>query len=125
YVAEALRFDVPPQTERLIEGISGPLVLLHREGRGTHLVIAFDLLQSNWPLRVSFPVFMYNSMQYLALGSDMSVRQSFTPGATPIIPRAALQRAGGDGRLRLVGPEGSRTIDIPPHGDFALPSLDK
>lgn len=125
YVAQAMRLEVPPQTERLIEGIGGPLLLLHREGRATHLVLAFDLFQSNWPLRVSFPVFMYNAMQYLALGSDMSVRQSFTPGATPIIPRAALQRAASQPRLRLIGPDGTRTVDIPPHGDFALPSLDK
>lgn len=126
YVAEALRFDVPLETQRLIEGISGPLVLLHREGRSTHLVIGFDLLQSNWPLRVSFPVFMYNAMQYLALGSDMSVRESFSPGATPMIPRSVVQRIAADRQtVRLVGPSGSREITVPPHGDFALPALNQ
>lgn len=126
YVAEALRFEVPLETQRLIEGIGGPLVMLHREGRATHLVIGFDLLQSNWPLRVSFPVFMYNAMQYLALGSDMSVRESFSPGATPVIPRSIVQRVAADRQtIRLIGPHGSRDLTIPAHGDFALPALNK
>ena len=64
----------------------------------------------------------------MALGSDMDVRQSFSPGATPTIPRANLQRAAGDGaqlkRVRLNGPARSRDVDVPEAGDFALPPLD-
>ena len=43
----------PGETEVLVEGFKGPLVLLHREGRSTHLVVTFDVGQSNWPLRWS------------------------------------------------------------------------
>ncbi len=125
YVARAMKLQPAPETETLIEGLQGPLLVLHREGRQTHLVAPFDLLQSNWPLRVSFPIFMQNAMQFLALGSEMSARQSYSPGATPVIPRSALQRVLSDTRptIRLHGPDGSQDITIPATGDFALPAL--
>src|SRR5690606_38309489 len=108
------------------EGLHGPLIVLHREGRATHLIVGFDVLsQSLWPLRVSFPMFMQQAMQYLALGSEMSVREAYQPGATPRIPRPALQRAlAGRKEVRLNGPMGSRRIEVPAAGDFALPALD-
>ncbi|MBA3274052.1 MAG: VWA domain-containing protein [Chthoniobacterales bacterium] len=133
YVAEALKLDVPRESEVLIDGTKGPLVVMHREGPSLHLVFAFDVLQSNLPFMVSFPIVMHNALQYMAIGSDMDVRQAFAPGATPRIPRANLEKvltgaaSGGDNAptLRINGPGGSRDIKIPPSGDFALPALDK
>jgi hypothetical protein len=126
YVAEATRFDVPIESEVLIEGTKGPLAILHREGRSIHLVVTFDPVnKSNWPLRVSFPVFLYNSLQFMALGAEMNVRQSQEPGATPRIPRANLQRVDANLKsIRLDGPGVSRELSIPESGDFALPPLD-
>jgi hypothetical protein len=126
YAAEAIKLDLPLESETLIEGDKGPLVVLHREGRSMHLVVAFDVLQSNWPLRVSFPIFLYNSLQFMALGADMDIRQSLEPGATPRIPRANLQRAEGDLKtIHLSGPGIDRDLPIAPTGDFALPPLDE
>jgi hypothetical protein len=128
YAIEALRLDVPVESEVLMDGVAAPLIVLHREGRSTHLVVAFDLLQSNWPLRVSFPIFMNNALQFLAIGSEMDVRQSYSPGATPRVPRANLERvagAGGSRGIRLHGPMGMRELAIPEAGDFALPPLDR
>jgi uncharacterized protein YegL len=130
YVGEAIKLIVPVETEVLVEGFKGPLILLHREGRSTHLVCTFDLLQSNWPLRLSFPIFMNNALQYLALGTDMDVRESFPPGATPKVPRTSIQKVETDKgskltELRLNGPTGKRTVKIPDTGDLALPALDK
>jgi hypothetical protein len=126
FVAEAMQLSVPLQSDILIEGTAGSLVVLHREGRSTHLVVGFDVLQSNWPLRVSFPVFLHNSLQYIAFGSDLSIRESFRPGATPKIPRPDLEKVlDGAKAIRLVTPSGSRTIPVPAAGDFALPALDR
>ncbi len=80
YAAQALKLDVPLDREVLVDGLKGPLVVLDREDKQTHLIVAFDVLQSNWPLKVSFPVFLDNAMQFLAVGSEMSVRQSYDPG---------------------------------------------
>ena len=130
YVGEAIKLQVPIETETLVEGFKAPLVLLHREGRTTHLVCTFDLLQSNWPLRLSFPIFMHNALQYLALGTDMDVRESFAPGATPKIPRTNLQRIEAEKgaplkELKLDGPMGKKIVKVPDSGDVVLPALDK
>jgi hypothetical protein len=126
YASEAAKLDVPPESEILMDGVKGPLIVLHREGRSMHLVVAFDLMQSNWPLRVSFPIFLHNALQFMALGSDMDVREHFEPGATPRIPRANLQRADATIKsVQLSGPGMSRDLAVPESGDFALPALDR
>ena len=126
YVAEAIKLEgAAEHAEVLLDGLKCPLIVLHREGKGVHLIVAFDLLQSNWPMKVSFPIFLFNSLQFLAVGSSMDVRQSLDPGATPRIPQtAALQ---GIKQVTLKGPPGvaPRTLTVPEAGDFALPPLDR
>ena len=128
YVQTAIKLvGAAENSEVLVDGLKCPLIVLHREGKGVHLIIAFDLLESDWPLKVSFPIFLHNAMQFLAVGSNMDVRQSVEPGATPRIPRGNLLRGGQDVRqVTLHGPAdfGTRTLKVPEAGDFALPPLD-
>ena len=125
YVAQSMKLNVPLDAQTLIDGLKGPLVVLARDGKRTNLVIGFDVLQSNWPFEVSFPIFLHRALQYMAVGSDMDVRQSYAPGASPVIPRANLQRIGPDlHSLQLIGPDRTQTLKIPDTGDFALPPLD-
>ena len=136
-VLQAAKLDVPPDAQVLIDGVKGPLLVLDHEGHSTILAVAFDLLQSDWPTSPSFPVFMYNALQYLAVGTDMGLTQSYEPGATPSIPRANLLQAAHDthaanlnaaGELKsfhINGPGLSREITIPPTGDVAIPALDR
>jgi hypothetical protein len=125
YAAEAIKLELPLEAEVLVEGLKGPMVVLHREGRSMHLVVTFDVMQSNWPLRLSFPMFMHNALQYMALGAEMDVRQSLEPGATPRIPRANIIRDHPDlKKIHLSGPGIERDLTIPETGDFALPPLD-
>jgi len=125
YVAQAMKLNVPPDAQTLIDGLKGPLVVLAHDGKRTNLIVGFDVLQSNWPFEVSFPIFLHRALQYMAVGSDMDVRQSYEPGSSPVIPRANLLRAGADIKtLRLVGPTGTKTLKVPDTGDFALPPLD-
>jgi hypothetical protein len=125
--ADPLKLAVPPEAEVLMEGPGGPLMVLYRDKAATHFVMGFDVIESTWPLKPSFPVFMHNLMQFLAIGSEMDVRPQLEPGATPRIPRAMLQRTLGPKvtSIRLNGPTGSFEVPIPPQGDFALPRLDR
>jgi uncharacterized protein YegL len=127
YVETAMKLIVPPVgVDRLIEGNQGPLVVLEREGRSTNLIIGFDVLQSNWPLKLSFPIYMYQALQYLALGSEMDVHEAYAPGDTPAIPLGDVKRVASDRKeLRLSGPAGVRSVKIPEAGEFALPPLDQ
>jgi hypothetical protein len=126
YAARMLKLDVPAEAQTLVDGMKGPMIVMDHEDHTTNLVVAFDLLDSNWPLKISFPIFLHNSLQYLALGSEMNVRPSYEPGATPRIPRANLDRlAPGLKSIRINGPLGSKEVTIPPTGDFVLPALDR
>lgn len=125
WIAEMGKLQPSLEDQILVDGSICPLIVLHREKRSTHLVIGFDILQSNWPTRVSFPMFMNNAVQFLAIGSDMDVRQSLAAGSTPEISRALLERASVNlQRLKLIGPEGSRELDVPAKGEFALPAME-
>ncbi|HEX4797040.1 MAG TPA: BatA and WFA domain-containing protein [Humisphaera sp.] len=125
YVGSAVKLDVPQESEVIIDGLKGPLLVMSRASKMTHLIAPFDVLDSNWPLQIGFPIFLHNALQYLAVGSDMDVRQSYQPGATPGIPRANLQKLGDVTKITLTNPDGSRrAVAIPESGDFALPPLD-
>jgi hypothetical protein len=125
YAAHLLKLNMPPDAQTLVEGMKGPMIVLDRQERSTRLVV-FDIMDSNWPLKVSFPIFLHNALQYMALGSDMNVRPSYEPGSTPRIPRANLERAGANLKsIRLNGPMGSKVVAVPVTGDFALPALDQ
>ena len=81
YVASAVKLDVPQTAQVLLDGLKCPLLVLQQQGNSTHLICPFDVLQSNWPLKVSFPVFLHNAMQFLARsGSGDELRQSFGAG---------------------------------------------
>ena len=125
FVAEAMQLNIPLDATTLLDGTAGPLIVLHRQGKSTHLALAFDTLQSNWPLRKSFSLFFYYALQYIAVGSDLSVRESFAPGSTPRLPRTNMERAlDGKTSIALIGPNGRQTLAVPKTGDFALPPLD-
>jgi hypothetical protein len=110
----------------LVDGTGGPLVVLHREGRAIHLVVAFDLLESNWPTHPSFPVFLFQTLQFMSLGTDMDVRPSYTPGTALRIPRFNLQKLSPvPETITLEGPMGPQKVKVPPTGDFVLPPLNK
>ena len=127
WVADALKLNVPIEAQVLVDGRQSPLVVFHRQGRHTYMVFSFDVQESGWPRLPSFPVFMTNALQYLALGSDMDLRASYPPGSTPRIPRHSLVQTGVDlKQLKLEDPSGNKvTLTVPPTGDFALPALEK
>ncbi|MEO6435771.1 MAG: hypothetical protein ABIP55_08420 [Tepidisphaeraceae bacterium] len=124
--ADPIKLTLPPEAEVLMEGPDGPLMTLYRDRMSTHFVMAFDIIDSTWPLKPSFPVFMHNMMQFLALGSEMDVRPQFEPGAAPRIQRALIQKsAPGVTKLTLTGPMPPREFPIPPEGDVTLPALNR
>ena len=126
YIAASMKLKPAADAQTLVDGLKGPLIILSHDGKRTNLVIGFDVIYSNWPLKPSFPMFWRRSMQFLALGGDMAVRESFEPGMSVVIPRANLQRAGANLKeLTLIGPEGSQKLAIPPTGDFALPPFSR
>ena len=56
----------------IVEGDQGPLVLAGERHGGRVLVLAFDPLQSDLPLRVAFPVMLLNAAAWMSSGHGTS-----------------------------------------------------
>jgi Ca-activated chloride channel homolog len=64
-VAESLAAKVPSWGVSLADCPQASLIVAGELGRQRILWIGFDALESNWPLRVSFPIFIANAVEWL------------------------------------------------------------
>lgn len=102
----------PIQPERtirvLIEGSASPLLVEVDRQRRHVLYLAFDPLDSNWPLLQSFVTFMYNALDYLGHANDSLTTRIYQPGdaITAELPGTARQIAiqTPDGRSEPLDP---------------------
>ena len=98
-VAESLAVKTPSWATALVESPTSPLLLAGELGRQRVVWIGFDTLQSTWPLRISFPIFAANAMDWL------------NPAASGA--QQLLVRAGDPFRLGLPQPVTSAQITLP------------
>jgi hypothetical protein len=127
-VAEAFALaELPPRTRRLMEGDRN-LVLLAAVPRGayTDLVLTFPLMSSdgqwntNWPLKLSFPLFLRNVLMTLGNVRDAGAENPVRPGQVKPI------RAGGAAEIRVTKPDGSAvTVERGPRAEFAVTGTDQ
>ncbi|MFN0069728.1 MAG: BatA domain-containing protein [Limisphaerales bacterium] len=105
-VAEAVAVKPPSWALSLVDSPQAPLLLAGELGGRRVAWVAFDLLQSTWPLRVSFPLFIANAVEWLnpavVRGERLQVR-----AGDPL--RIAAPAAGGTVELTLPG-GGTRTL---------------
>ncbi len=67
-LSEPGRLVVSPQATVLATGQTGPIMAEIVQDGVRHVVASFDVLKSNWPIKISFPVFLGNTVQTLGLG---------------------------------------------------------
>jgi Mg-chelatase subunit ChlD len=85
-VSKWRRMELPARAIKLVEGETTQVMALVSSGGSRFLIVAFDLYESNWPLQLGFPVFIYNAIQYLASSVTMGPSQSAHPGEALPIP---------------------------------------
>lgn len=127
-VAEAFKLpELPPRTLRLIEG-SQNLVLLAAIPRQafTDLVLTFPLLtadgswNTNWPLKVSFPLFLRNTLIYLGNVRDAGTEEPIKPGGVKPL------RLGGVPEVRITRPDGDVVkMERGARADFVVSATDQ
>lgn len=127
-VAEAFRLpELPPRTQRLIEG-SENLVLLAAIPRDscTDLVLTFPLISSdgrwntNWPLKVSFPLFLRNVLFHLGNVRDAGTEDMLRPGQIKPL------RLGGVPEITIIRPDQTRQkLKRGTRADFAVTGTDE
>jgi len=98
-VMSSLTVKTPSWAVSLADAPQAPLILAGELGRQRIIWIGFDILESNWPLRVSFPIFIANAVEWLnpanARGGQLLVK------------------AGDAFRLALTQPETSAQVTLP------------
>jgi hypothetical protein len=60
-IAESFGAKAPTWAVSIVDSPQAPLILAGDLGRQRIIRIGFDVLESNWPLRVSFPIFIANA----------------------------------------------------------------
>ena len=105
------RLVLPEAADILATGPAGPLIANIPHDRRNHLVTGVDLFQSNWPLELTFPVFIDNAVQWLALGEDTDTAVAYQPGDVAVVPVDPTLT-----RLRYTGPV---TLDASVHAGQA------
>ncbi|MCA9415908.1 MAG: VWA domain-containing protein [Candidatus Omnitrophica bacterium] len=70
-IQKALRIEDPGSLQTLASSFEFPLVLIEEGDKSSTLVVAFDTTQSDFPLRVAFPIMISNTIRHMArLGGE-------------------------------------------------------
>ena len=79
-IGESLAVKAPSWGLTLLEGRETPLILAGEIEQHRLLWIGFDTLQSDWPLRLSFPIFIANAVEWLNPASVSNSRLTVRSG---------------------------------------------
>src|SRR6266480_2154879 len=104
-INEALRIGVRDEGTVLARSEQSPLLYVLDKGKLRLLFIGFDLMASDLPLRVAFPVLFHNALEWFQPQRLEFPGQS-TQAGTPI----ALRLPPGDANLEVSLPDGKREI---------------
>lgn len=116
-VAESLAVKAPSWGLTVVESTETPLLLAGEINRQRIVWIAFDPLESEWPLRQSYPIFMVNAVDWLnpvAASSSQLLVQPGTAFRLPLVQQiASAQVTSPDGKTRTVPVEpGARELVV-------------
>ncbi len=115
-IARSLATKTPTWAVSLVDAPQAPLILAGELGRQRILWIGFDPLDSNWPLRVSFPIFIANAADWLNPASvrsaELLVRAGdpFRYGLTAATNSAQVVLPGGAVEQLTVDPKATELI---------------
>ncbi len=80
YIQQSQAVDPLPWLRPLLRSGGNPLIAAgESEGRKV-VLLAFDLLASDWPLQIEFPIFMVNATEWLAPNQIMEASDILRPG---------------------------------------------
>ncbi len=117
HLRTALHTQTQPWGQSLAEADSGPLIAAG-EHNGLRVVsVSFNLSDSDWPLRVSFPIFLTNSVRWLTAAGGLGSNNPETP--TGVV--ASITVLPGQSSVSLTRPDGSKTaVNAPDTGGVVL-----
>jgi Ca-activated chloride channel family protein len=108
-IASSLAVRTPSWALSLVDSPTSPLVVAGELGRQRIVWIGFDTLQSTWPLRISFPIFIANAVDWLNPATAKADRFQLHAGDAFRLP---LGDFGQPTSAKVTTPEGT-VKDIP------------
>jgi Ca-activated chloride channel homolog len=99
FVNESIGVKTPTWAVSVVDAPQNPLILGGELGRQRIVWVGFDVLNSSWPLRISFPIFIANAVEWL------------NPAAASA--SQLMVQAGSPFRLALTQPVSSAEIKLP------------
>jgi len=117
HLRTALHAQTQPWGQSLAEADSGPLIAAG-EHNGLRIVsVSFNLSDSDWPLRVSFPIFLTNSVRWLTVAGGLGSNNPETPTGGV----ASVTVPPGQSSVSITRPDGSKTaVNAPDTGGVVL-----
>ncbi len=123
-IAESLVLRPPPGSEVLVDSHQGPIMAIAPRGGFEDVVVGFELVgqteagekyaNTNWPLRLSFPTFILNALQYLGgqslAGGSLGARPGEVVQLKPTTLDAALAVRRPDGQTEAVAADRTGTV---------------
>lgn len=114
-VARSTALRLPGAAEVLVEGPKGPLMArVARDGR-QFLLLGFTPELSTWWREESYPMFMYNALQYLGSAASIGDTRASRPGEALRIPLPP-----GESATVVTAPNGSTTRILAGQDGIAL-----
>lgn len=107
---EAKKLTAPPSSTVLLESAGGPIISIAPRDGFQDLVVGFSLVVNkegavtpvtDWPSRLSFPVFIHNQLEFLAGLGQKEIQSSIRPGE---IVTFRMENAGD--QVTIVSPSG-------------------
>jgi Ca-activated chloride channel homolog len=109
-ISETLAVKTPTWAVSLVDAQQTPLVLAGELARQKIVWVGFDSLQSTWPLRISFPIFIANAVEFLNPASAKN-SQLFVRAGEPFRFALAQNTSGA----KIILPDGnSKDLQIDP-----------
>jgi len=105
FLERTIRVKAPRDAHTLVDSTAGPLILWWSSPNYRIVLVGFDIFESRWPLRVSFPVFLANTIRRLGSGEEIAEGASVRPGK-PI----TLSVPPGTPEATLTTPDGKTTV---------------
>ncbi len=117
HLRTALHTQTQNWGQSLAEADSGPLIAAG-EHNGLRVVsVSFNLSDSDWPLRVSFPIFLTNSVRWLTAAGGLGSNNPETPTGGV----ASVTVPPGQSSVSITRPDGSKTaVNAPDTGGVVL-----
>ncbi len=104
----------PPWAIAILEAPQAPLILAGDLGRQRLVWVGFDPLESNWPLRVSFPIFIANAVDWLnpanAKSSQLLIKAGDPFRLALAEPVKTAEVKSPDGKTTMLNVEGANEI---------------